>query len=263
MRNIIGSGGMRLQDFLNDPKMVEKIKNKRIFYIVEPRLEQGKYLKFGIAGVNTGRGIARLKEYDIVYGHFDTGNKCTGVTLWAVYPFEYNRLVEPKNSKVAKLELKLKRQCRGGFSGSDGKEAKCREEDTGDFRGSERVSGISGFDLIKKVNSLLGSKELDDDETNIDRDARESTKKYRKDKKAFKDNKGGQGTDEESAGEAEEEATENARDLRTKSREERKKKQSSTPKTQSKKAPSKKEKPRTIETRSVTADRVRTRSSAK
>ena len=254
-----------MEDFLDNPDMVAKIKNKRIFYIVEPELEKGKYLKFGIAGVNTGRGVARLKEYDITYGRYAKGkdtNYCTGVYLWAIYPFQYNRLVEPKNSKPAKLELKLKRECKQGFRGSDGKTAKCGQEQ--DFRGSERISGIKASDLIKKVNSLLAGGAVDDEATNINRDAREPTKKFRKDKAPYKGGEEGAATDEESAEEKEEEATENARDLRAKAREAKQKKPATTPKTEPKKAATdKKERARTIETRSVSKAKVQTRASSK
>ena len=104
MKNLIGNKGMRLDDALI--KFKNELKSKRVLYVLEPNMEKGDIVKFGIAGMDRGKSIERLKQYAITYGKEDSKNKCKGVWLWFLGTTQYNRLVEPKNSKVFKCNHK-------------------------------------------------------------------------------------------------------------------------------------------------------------
>ncbi len=244
--------GIKLEDFLSSKKYLKEIEHKRIFYILRPELEKGKILKFGIAGINTGRAVARLREYDIVYGKYSKDNPCTGVRVFAIFTTEYNRLVAPTNSLIQKLELKVKRECRKGDFGS------CNKDESGDFRGSERIKHVTPEELIQHVRKLLPS--VEDEVTKApDREVRESTKKYRDDEKAFRDSKTPKTQrkvkkkDETSDEESDEDDPQARSERLVREEKEKEKKE---------KEKKKKPKGRTIVTRSVAANRRQTRASA-
>tara|TARA_B110000046_G_scaffold39369_1_gene43342 strand:+ start:207 stop:470 length:264 start_codon:yes stop_codon:yes gene_type:complete len=71
--------GMDLHEFLI--KFGGKLRHVRAMYIVEPNLEKGKVIKFGIAGTNTGNAYARLKEYEILYGEAVIGTTEASVII--------------------------------------------------------------------------------------------------------------------------------------------------------------------------------------
>tara|TARA_R110000737_G_scaffold105915_1_gene138845 strand:- start:71 stop:622 length:552 start_codon:yes stop_codon:yes gene_type:complete len=167
MINLIPTGGMQLSDAIN--KFSERLKNKRVLYVIEPNLEKGKIVKFGIAGMDSGKPISRLKGYDITFGQQDKNNKCKGVTIWFLGITEYNRLVEAKNSKVFRIEKKLKQEYKSK---------------TETVRGSERTSKRPQ-EIIADINKL--EKNITDEVTVITRVARPKTKEYRTDERAYKD----------------------------------------------------------------------------
>ena len=86
------------------------LQNVRCFYIVEPLLERGQTIKFGIAGMSSGKPWDRLKEYQILYGDRTDENTAKGVTVHFVGTTKYNRLVKKEKTEIYKLERNLKKQ---------------------------------------------------------------------------------------------------------------------------------------------------------
>jgi len=169
---VLPEGGMDLDKALKIYK--EKLKHKRVFYVIQANLDKEAVTKFGIAGMTSGNPYSRLNEYVLMYGKYDKDNDCLGVKIFFLGYTEYNRLVEVPNSKVFKLELKLKRD----------EFLKTTTEHVG--RGLERTSR-SPKEVIKLLNQY--EKNIEDVETVITRAAREKTKAYRDDRKAFIDSK--------------------------------------------------------------------------
>lgn len=95
-----------LSEFL--AKNREALRNKRAFYIVEPLLEDGRVIKFGIAGMQSGNPYNRLNEYNIIYGTQTRNNACKGVLVHFVGVTDYDRMVAHSNTQVARLERHLK-----------------------------------------------------------------------------------------------------------------------------------------------------------
>ena len=58
--------------------------------------------------MDSGNPFSRLGEYVLMYGKYSPTNACLGVKVYFLGTVEYNRLVEQRNSKVFKLEKKLK-----------------------------------------------------------------------------------------------------------------------------------------------------------
>ncbi len=168
MKNLLAGfhKGIDLAQFLDT--FGDQLKHKRIFYIVEPNLEKGKVIKFGIGGMNTGNGYSRLKEYEIIYGKKDRKNSCLGVRIWYVGITEYNRLVEETNTQIYKIEKALKKHFKSK---------------TEPYRGTERLANVRPSEVIEKIHSL--HKTIKDVETKITRHTRPSTQRYRTDKRAY------------------------------------------------------------------------------
>lgn len=97
---------MYLSEFLDNH--AGKIANKRVFYILEPLLEDGRTIKFGVAGMQSGHAFHRLNEYNIIYGKQTRTNSCKGVYLHFLGVTEYDRMVQPSNTQIGRLETKLK-----------------------------------------------------------------------------------------------------------------------------------------------------------
>jgi len=166
MKNLIPSGGMDLDKALTAFRA--QLKHKRVIYVIQANLDKGKVTKFGIAGMDSGNPFSRLGEYVLMYGKYNPKNECQGVKVFFLGTVEYNRLVEQRNSKIFKLERKLK------------DEFKTTTEHVG--RGLERTNASPAkvIEAIKKYE-----KNIQDVETEIVREARDSTKKYRTDRDAF------------------------------------------------------------------------------
>ncbi len=111
MRNLLtgedAKFGMDLGFFLL--KYKQQMVNTRALYIVEPKLEKGKVIKFGIAGEKTGESWKRLRDYQIQYGDEDRINDCKGVWIWYCGITKYDPNTSDANSEVRKTETNLKR----------------------------------------------------------------------------------------------------------------------------------------------------------
>ena len=160
---------MDLGDFLR--KHIALIKHKRLFYIIEPRLEQGKTIKFGIAGIDSGNPFNRLKEYMLTYGETDPENPCRGVIVHYIGVTEYERHVRYKNSEVFRIEKYLKEIY------------KSTSESKHDSRGAERVSKKHLPNILRDLRALR----MPDISTELRSTNRESTKRYQDDHKAYID----------------------------------------------------------------------------
>lgn len=161
---------MDLREFLT--KFASSLRNVRAFYIVEPLLEKGKTIKFGVAGMSSGNAYHRFNEYSVLYGDRMKDNECKGVLVHFVGITEYDRLVQPEKSQVYLLEKHLKQEYRST---------------TDPGRGSERVSKTYLPDILRTIRT----KRFKDVQTQLRDTNRETTKKYQTDKKAFIDSKSG------------------------------------------------------------------------
>ena len=101
---------MDLKEFLT--KYTSSLQNVRAFYIVEPLIEKGKTIKFGIAGMSSGRAHQRFQDYVVTYGDQTKGNDCKGVLVHFVGITDYDRHVLPEKSQVYMMEKHLKDQYR-------------------------------------------------------------------------------------------------------------------------------------------------------
>lgn len=144
--------GTPLNEWLDDKKNKNDIRNYRIFYIVSTKSEPD-VLKFG---VHCGRNpYGRLNAYVIEHGKEMKTNKCTGVFLHYLAGNHYNEDVYCQRSRIWKLELYLKRYFK---------------EKRKIYRGSERVR-IKFKDLIKLVEEFQG----EDEPTRIRREQRKTS----------------------------------------------------------------------------------------
>jgi hypothetical protein len=99
-----------LAEFLK--KYGHELRGVRAFYIVEPLLEKGANIKFGVAGMDSGNAYERFRSYQIAFGNKAKDNPCKGVIVHYVGITEYNRLVERPKSEVWRLERFLKGEYR-------------------------------------------------------------------------------------------------------------------------------------------------------
>ena len=84
------------------------IENSRVFYVISPNSEN--VFKIGIAGDTDGKAIGRMEQYKLYYGLKSRTNSCSGVRVHFICKTKYNKMVEPKNSYIFKLELCMKRK---------------------------------------------------------------------------------------------------------------------------------------------------------
>jgi len=162
MRNIVEDGGEDLSTFLLKQSTITQTKNTRVFYIVEPNLDAGRFFKIGIAGEKTGNSYARLRSYEITYGTNDEAGECNGVWIWFCGITKFNgnnsnddgtaNYVSSTQSQIHKVEvyLKAKYKREGLLSEERGK---------GNFRGSERIkgpdnNGIRPEAVIKEIKTI-------------------------------------------------------------------------------------------------------------
>ena len=96
--------GTDLGNYLNE-SVKKELKDMRVFYIVRSVAEPN-VIKFGISD---GAGYYRLKSYVVSYGYRGRRNACTGVDLLFLGGTAQHEHVAWNNSRVYKLELKLKR----------------------------------------------------------------------------------------------------------------------------------------------------------
>ena len=89
----------------------DDIKNSRVFYVISPNAEN--VFKIGIAGDTDGKAIGRMEQYKLYYGLKSRTNSCTGVRVHFVCKTKHNKMVEPKNSYIFKLELCMKQKLKG------------------------------------------------------------------------------------------------------------------------------------------------------
>jgi hypothetical protein len=132
-----------LEDYMHD-NYEELYNNKqRLLYVLEPRLDKGRLIKIGVAGTHSsnGKAIGRLRQYLIAYGLQREDNEYSGVNVYFIVATKYNANVEPKNSRILKLETKLKRLIK-----DNNKQMK--------HRGSERTTA-SVEELRGYINSLI------------------------------------------------------------------------------------------------------------
>lgn len=147
----------------------EKLRGKRSFYVVEPRMEQGDSIKFGIAGLSSGNSYHRLSEYRILYGETSSNsNSCKGVILHWLGTVDYNRLVQPEKTVVFLMEKKMKQKFRSYTEAG---------------RGTERIPKSALGELLSELNSNDWPVEQ---ETVLRTTNRKSSQKYHYDRAAFK-----------------------------------------------------------------------------
>lgn len=115
----------------------EALHDKRVFYILKA-VSDRDVIKFGIAGVDSGRPISRLQDYVSHHGLVDPRNRCSGVMLYYLNGTQYVKGSLASMSIVYKKEMMLKRMLRQ----EDGKEAQ---------RGDERTSMYSVSELIAAI----------------------------------------------------------------------------------------------------------------
>ena len=156
---------MNLNDFLS--KYGSQLRGVRAFYIVEPLLEKGMSIKFGVAGMDNGNAYERFKSYMITYGNRTKDNECKGVLVHYVGIVTYNRLVEKTNTEVWKLERFLK---------------VTYKTVTDPERGEERVPKTH----LSSIMRHLRSKRYADVETALREGQRPQTEKHRTDKTSHK-----------------------------------------------------------------------------
>ena len=98
--------GIELSSFLQNKKYTYQLENARVFYVVKPNSEN--VIKIGVSGENSGVGIKRFLEYQLLYGDGrNTDNICLGMKVFYVGKTKYNPFVESKNSLIHKLELHM------------------------------------------------------------------------------------------------------------------------------------------------------------
>jgi hypothetical protein len=84
------------------------IEKSRVFYVISPNAEN--VFKIGIAGDTDGKAIGRMQQYKLYYGLKSRTNPCSGVKVHFICKTTYNKMVEPKNSYIFKLELCMKQK---------------------------------------------------------------------------------------------------------------------------------------------------------
>lgn len=97
--------GTPLEDFIKTYE--ENLKGKRGFYILSFKMETGKKDRVFKIGVAHRTIYGRLRSYVVSYGENDSSNKCHGVLIHYLGTTKYNRMIETKNSAIAKLEVKM------------------------------------------------------------------------------------------------------------------------------------------------------------
>jgi hypothetical protein len=155
---------MDLKEFLN--KYASSLRNVRAFYIVEPLLEKGQTIKFGVAGMTSGNAYHRFQEYSVTYGERTKDNDCKGVLVHFVGITEYDRLVQPEKSQVYQLEKFLKQEYRST---------------TDPGRGTERVSKS----YLQSILRTIRTKRFKDVQTQLRDTNRETTKRFQNDRRPF------------------------------------------------------------------------------
>jgi hypothetical protein len=149
---------MDLGEFLS--KYGAELRGVRAFYIVEPLLEKGASIKFGVAGMDSGNAYERFRSYAILYGGKSKDNECKGVLVHYVGIVKYNRLVEKTNAEVWKLERFLKSEYKTV---------------TDPDRGEERVPKKH----LPTIMRYIRSKKFSDVETVLRPGQRPATEKHR------------------------------------------------------------------------------------
>lgn len=170
--------GMDLDNFLKQhcPNKKQKqtsfskqMENSRVFYVLSPNQED--VFKVGIAGDSDGHPCGRFQQYRLYYGSVSKDNDCTGVKVHFVCKTKYNKMVEPKNSYIFKLEKKMKDKLKPHLKrGGEWMSASLQKiQDTFDIasgsvkeietipRRSERIGTkrLQGFDKEYEVEKLL------------------------------------------------------------------------------------------------------------
>lgn len=154
-----------LSEFLS--KYGSQLRGVRAFYIVEPLLERGASIKFGVAGMDNGNAYERFKSYEITYGKRSRDNDCKGVLVHYVGIVTYNRLVEKTKTEVWKLERFLKSEYKANTD---------RE------RGEERVPKKH----LQNIMNYLQSKRFADVETDLRQGQRPGTMQHRTDRSSHR-----------------------------------------------------------------------------
>lgn len=152
---------MKLEEFI--AQYSNELDHKRILYVVQANLDEGKVTKFGIGGANSGNSIKRLQEYIAMYGKNEIRNKCKGVIIFYCGVTEYNRLIESTKSQVHLVEKELKNRLKST---------------TIEGRGIERTKKQPNEVIHEIKNIVKGIKETPIPITKV---TRPTTQKYRND----------------------------------------------------------------------------------
>jgi len=141
--------GIRLENWLKNPKNTDKIKKMRLLYIVKANLDDKKsnkkksIYKFGIAGIGGSNPASRLESYVIDYGHHAKENPAAGVMLYFLAGTKYNDKVDPTKSRVKLREKFIKSILK-------------KEEMISENRGDERT--FADLDYLKSLIAVKTEK---------------------------------------------------------------------------------------------------------
>ena len=127
--------GVSLDKWLE--KHEDTLKNKRYLYAIKSMADINTGIS--VLKLGEGRGKGRLREYTHHYGRVNPLYPCLGVKIYYIMTTQYKPGVLKKNSKILRLELKLKR-----FYSDRIKQIN---------RGTERLD-ITPSELIKKIQEL-------------------------------------------------------------------------------------------------------------
>ena len=123
--------------------MIKYLQDKRYLYVVSANFDNigKKYTDKRIYKFGEGHTQSRLRDYIYYYGRHLKSNPYSGVKIHYLYTIKYTEsdYVQKKNTKILKMELKLKRHYRN--SG-----------EVVPYRGTERVRVVI-TDLFKVIES--------------------------------------------------------------------------------------------------------------
>ena len=134
------SKGIELLDYIQNIDNQRALRGYRTFYIIRAKMESKPIYKIGVTTSGNDSFYSRAFSYINHYGVSQSSkSKCVGVKLFYLIGVKYNENVQPKDSFVFKLELKLKNKLR---------------QYTDVTRGNERFT-MSISDLMKEVYEEL------------------------------------------------------------------------------------------------------------
>lgn len=138
--------GEDLSTFLQNKEHL--ITNKRILYVVQPLMAQGKWVKFGTAGIRADKvrkdsAKNRLKSYIRIYGEIDIDDKCSGVKIFYCSGVRFTRNSSGRTSRPYHIERKLINKYK-----AEGKRISERGDEIVTVRPKQIIQDIAAFNRI-------------------------------------------------------------------------------------------------------------------